>query len=218
MPEISFQMPLTRRGVRVVAAILVVGPAVAQTAASQSSVPSQAQSPLVVVRDTGGTVPAGQYLSFALEAIDSPEVSPLVHFPVVSTKLAAGDFLVVGLRLPNSQLLPQPIFVIGDDERSKAWLKQWSRALVQLGALGFVVNATDREGFKALMRLADGVRLSPSDGAWFQDLLVGAGATTYPLIVFTNGQIAGTPARAPINAPVLGPVTGASSAASGDDQ
>ena len=151
-------------------------------------------SPLAVVRDTGSTVPAGQYLSFALEAIDSPEVSPLVHFPVVSTRLAAGEFAASSLRLPNNQLLPQPLFVIGDDERSKAWLKQWSRALIQLGALGFVVNVADADGFKALMRLADGVRLSPSDGTWLQDQLGAVGATSYPLIVLTNGQISATPA------------------------
>ena len=80
--------------------------------------------------------------------------------PVRSTQLSPGEVQRRVIRAPGLTAL----FLIGDDERSRAWLRQRQAALRELQAVGLVVNVESMAALTALRRLAPGLTLSPASG------------------------------------------------------
>src|SRR3546814_12637524 len=80
--------------------------------------------------------------------------------PVRSTQLSPGEVQRRVIRAPGLTAL----FLIGDDERSRAWLRQRQAALRELQAVGLVVNVESMAALTALRRLAPGLILSPASG------------------------------------------------------
>lgn len=76
------------------------------------------------------------------------------------------------------------LFLIGDDERSRAWLRQRQTALRELGAVGLVVNVKSMAALTALRRLAPGLTLSPVSG---DDLAQRLGLRHYPVLITATG-------------------------------
>ena len=62
-------------------------------------------------------------------------------YPVTSSALSPGEVLSRKIQAT----LPAPMFIVGDDAMSKAWLKQYHKRLSQLHATGFVVNVSSEE-------------------------------------------------------------------------
>src|SRR3546814_3217184 len=79
--------------------------------------------------------------------------------PVRSTQLSPGEVQRRVIRAPGLTAL----FLIGDDERSRAWLRQRQAALRELQAVGLVVNVESMAALTALRRLAPGLILSRSE-------------------------------------------------------
>ena len=77
-----------------------------------------------------------------------------------------------------------PLFLVGDDERSRAWLRQRSPRLHELDAVGLVVNITSVESLAALRALVPGLSLSPVAG---DDLAERLGLHHYPVLITATG-------------------------------
>jgi integrating conjugative element protein (TIGR03765 family) len=77
-----------------------------------------------------------------------------------------------------------PLFLVGDDDRSRAWLRQRRAALQELRAVGLVVNVATPEALVALRRLAPGLMLSPIAG---DDLAQRLGIRHYPVLITATG-------------------------------
>lgn len=165
----------------------------ATTAIAQTAKPAATQ-PLIVVEDLGGAsaLPYYQALNPQDAGPSQPTAAPFIPgvggpagaeaamLPVRSARLTPGDEPRRVIRAPG---LP-PLFLIGDDDRSRAWLRQRRSALQELRAVGLVVNVATPEALAALRRLAPGVTLSPVSG---DDLAQRLGIRHYPVLITGTG-------------------------------
>jgi integrating conjugative element protein (TIGR03765 family) len=161
----------------------------AATAAVQAT-----SEPLIVVEDRGGTSALPYYQALSPQDSDHtppPVPAPLPHagsaadaeaamLPVRSARLAPGDEPRRVIRAPG--LLP--LFLVGDDDRSRTWLRQRRAALQELRAVGLVVNVATPEALAALRRLAPGLMLSPISG---DDLAQRLAIRHYPVLITATG-------------------------------
>src|SRR5690606_27890642 len=92
-----------------------------------------------------------------MPAIPTQRFSEADMLPVRSALLTPGT---VGRREIHAPGL-RPLFLVGDDQRSRAWLRHRADALLELGAIGLVVNVESPNGLAELRRLAPGLTLSP---------------------------------------------------------
>lgn len=154
-----------------------------------------APSSLVVVEDRGGVSALPYYLALNLQprrSDEAPVVPPLIpaapsaaggdagRLPVRSLLLTPGAVTRRVIQAPGLS----PIFLIGDDSRSRAWLHQRIDALRQLNAIGFIVNVESSEALDGLRRLAPGLALVPVSG---DDLARRLGLSHYPALITSTG-------------------------------
>jgi len=78
----------------------------------------------------------------------------------------------------------KPIFLIGDDSRSRAWLRANTEKLHALRAVGFVVQVESEEALRSLRHLAPNLILVPASG---DDLAQRLGLRHYPVLVTATG-------------------------------
>ncbi|WP_413817601.1 integrating conjugative element protein [Pseudomonas sp. MUP55] len=74
----------------------------------------------------------------------------------------------------------QPLFLVGDDEKSRKWLSQRRDQLQQLQAVGLVVNVASAERFAEIQRWAGNLQLVPAPS---NDLAQRLGVQHYPLLI-----------------------------------
>lgn len=156
--------------------------------------PMLAQADALIVVDNRGGVSALPYYE-ALNLQPRAEVSaPRLEMPrppagvvneasmlpVRSMRLSPGE---VARRVIEAPGLP-PFFLVGDDQRSRAWLQQRAPRLRELGAVGLVVNISSAESLNALRALVPGLRLSPVAG---DDLAERLGLRHYPVLITATG-------------------------------
>ena len=148
---------------------------------------------LIVVEDRGGDSALPYY-----EGLDSPKGratssaprtrSPIrslseaeaALLPVRSARLSPGDEPPRAIRAPGLA----PIFLVGDDERSQAWLRERYPALREMRAVGLVVNVSSPASLAALRRLVPGLPLSPASG---DDLAERLGLSHIPVLITASG-------------------------------
>ncbi|GAA0846179.1 MULTISPECIES: integrating conjugative element protein [Burkholderiaceae] len=170
-------------------AFLALGLLAATTVHAQTT-----SAPLIVVDDRGGVsaLPYYQALNPQDAGSDAPPASALAPhignptdaeaamLPVRSARLSPGDEPRRVIRAPGLT----PLFLVGDDDRSRAWLRQRQRALRDLQAVGLVVNVASPEALASLRRLAPGLMLSPVSG---DDLAGRLGIRHYPVLITATG-------------------------------
>lgn len=100
--------------------------------------------------------------------------------PVRSARLSPGDEPRRVIRAPGLT----PLFLVGDDDRSRAWLRQRQTALHDIQAVGLVVNVASAEALASLRHLAPGLMLSPVSG---DDLAGRLGIRHYPVLITATG-------------------------------
>lgn len=149
---------------------------------------------LIVVADLGGESTAAYFASISSQHPQSEPVTPeegipslptaplkvTVMLPVSTPELTPGNVDAKTLHLPGMT----PIFLIGDDELSRKWLQLRLSSLVQLNALGLVVNVSSESGLDALSKLAGGLKLLPVSGS---DLAKRLGLSHYPVLLTEKG-------------------------------
>lgn len=97
-------------------------------------------------------------------------------FPIHTPELSPGEVMAT----PTQLLLPQPLFIIGCDARSRQWLSQFSGRLQQIGAVGLVVEAETLADYQAMVALAPGLRLSPAPASQLAQQLA---LRHYPVLI-----------------------------------
>ena len=168
--------------------IAAIGLLTTSTAFAQS-----ASTPLIVVEDRGGASALPYYQSLDPQPEHATPPAPIpaprvgnaadaeaAMLPVRSTQLSPGEVQRRVIRAPGLTAL----FLIGDDERSRAWLRQRQAALRELQAVGLVVNVESMAALTALRRLAPGLILSPASG---DDLAQRLGLRHYPVLITATG-------------------------------
>lgn len=100
--------------------------------------------------------------------------------PVRSAHLAHGDVAPRAIQAPGFT----PMFLVGDDQRSHAWLRQRAPALRELGAVGLVVQVESPQALASLRALAPGLMLAPASG---DELAERLGLRHYPVLVTATG-------------------------------
>lgn len=144
---------------------------------------------LIIVADHGGTSALPYYEALNLQPraevsappieIPRPPAKPFNEadmLPVRSMQLSPGD---VARRLIEAPGMP-PFFLVGDDNRSRAWLRQRALRIHELNAVGLVVNVKSAEALAALRALVPGLLLSPVAG---DDLAERLGLRHYPVLI-----------------------------------
>lgn len=152
-------------------------------------------TPLIVVEDRGGGSALSYYEVLNPQAVAADAPSPAsppqliagaagsseaAMLPVQSTLLSPGAVQPRPIHAPGLT----PVFLIGDDERSRIWLRQKHMTLRQVRAVGLVVNVVSLDGLEALRRLAPELTLSPVSG---NDLAQRLGITHYPVLITATG-------------------------------
>lgn len=156
---------------------------------------TQAQSaPLVVVEDHGGTSALPYYQALDLPPRQNKTSPPHISvppsggktfseadmLPVHSKRLSPGDEPRRLIQAPGLT----PVFLIGDDERSRAWLLERKATLHEISAIGLVVNVGSAEALAGLRKLAPELTLSPVSG---DDLAQRLGLRHYPVLITAGG-------------------------------
>lgn len=149
--------------------------------------PAWAGDALEVIHDSGRSVPLAPYVAQIVGDADDASVMDGLRFPY-RTQLRAGVLRQDGLPVFNSKWLTQPVFVLAADDLSMRWLAFNHDKLVQLKAVGIVVQAGSPAAFKMLQRLAKPLHLAPETGKYLTEQLARAGAGVYPVLVHSNGR------------------------------
>lgn len=84
--------------------------------------------------------------------------------PVTPAPLTVGQ---VKRQLVHYPQLPQPIFLIGKDTESLAWLQEHKARLQTLKAIGFLIEANTPEEWKAIQASAAELPIIPANGSIF---------------------------------------------------
>lgn len=96
--------------------------------------------------------------------------------PVRSTSLTPGPVE----RRPLSATGLPAFFLIGDDARSRTWLKQRLAALIKLKAVGLVINIESKAALDNLRQVARGLTLTPVSA---DDLAQRLNLQHYPVLI-----------------------------------
>lgn len=150
---------------------------------------------LIIIEDRGGVSALPYYQALDLPPMGTP-IAPPAHIEVPeapSQPFSEADMLPVksALLSPGSvERRPiqapglQPLFLVGDDELSRTWLRQHAASLLELNAVGLVVNFDSAEGLARLRELAPGLTLSPVSG---DDLAQRLELRHYPVLITATG-------------------------------
>lgn len=150
---------------------------------------------LTVVEDFGGTSALPYYRALNLQtAAPQDRASPQLPIP---TSPSAADREANLLPVHSALLSPgtvvrrvieapglSPIFLLGDDLRSHAWLQQHFQTLRSLHATGIVVQVESTQALTALRQLAQGLPLEPASG---DDIARRLHIDHYPVLITATG-------------------------------
>ena len=165
--------------------------------AGASLLPIVALAQLANIYDSGNTRPLAPFLAAFGETMPAPSVHrPLDQpdnlgaadlsrlLPIHSPGLTPGPVTRRPLRLPNNGTLPRPFFLIGADERSRAWLATHRERLAAIGAVGMLVQAESVGDIEAIARIADGLSILPASAA---DIARVLGIEHVPVLISRRG-------------------------------
>lgn len=146
---------------------------------------AQAGSSLIVIYDSGDTLPIAPYLPKRSEPQPKlpkqPSASKAFQLPIETPSMSPGGVKVTAKPL---KYLQQPLFLVGTDARSKSWLKAKRDQLVKLNAVGLLVQANTVKDIQAMQALAKGLRLIPASAESFAKPL---SLTHYPVLISKDG-------------------------------
>ena len=154
--------------------------------------PLTSHAELNVIADLGGQDAAPYFvainkqpgMSMENDTTSSPP-SPVLQgeaamLPVLTPELRPGSVPDRPLQLPGIGAL----FLIGDDDLSREWLKANAGALAEQHAAGMIVNVTDMDAMRELRELAPGVSLAPASGS---ELARRLQIAHYPVLITDTG-------------------------------
>lgn len=137
-----------------------------------------------VIVDTGKTVSAIKYRHDIGQQQPPPARPGVGEF--VSPRTPEMTVGRVNARKVNLPYLPNPLFLIGTDKTSQAWLNKHANALKKAGAKGLIINSDSPNALKRTIQAGQGVQLSPASGT---ELAKRFKLRHYPVLI-TRQQIA----------------------------
>lgn len=163
-------------------------------------IPNCALSAPVVIYDSGKSQPIDNYVSvFEGPKRFSPPTDPQavarlqlelkrrmevagekaysVQVPINSTVWKAGKIVSRDAYYPN---LMRPIFVVGADETSLAWLKKWRAQLKEKKAIGWIVQAKNEQELRAIDAAGAGLMFMAVGGEKISKLF---NLNSYPVLI-----------------------------------
>lgn len=156
--------------------------------------PAFAQSPpLMVVEDQGGVSALPYYHTLDLPPRQGQLAPPAAPPAPPTRSYSESDMLPVRSARLSPGIEPRrviqapgltPMFLIGDDSRSRAWMTERGAQLRELNAIGLVVDVASAEAIAELRALAPGLTLSPVSG---DDLAQRLGLRHYPVLITATG-------------------------------
>ena len=131
--------------------------------------PTQPLAPLLDVFDQRGALP------------DPPPSmqragDPAELLPIRSTGLAPGVLQSRAIPLP----LTRPVFLIGADAESLRWLSDHHQRLMDMGAIGMLVQADTLDDLAAVAAAADGLSILPASAS---DIAAALQISVYPVLI-----------------------------------
>lgn len=155
------------------------------------SVPAAAQAALTVVADLGGQSTAEYFAGINAQrgesdappqSVSPEKLKPVVTsvLPISTPELTPGTVEARPLHLPGMRAT----FLIGDDEMSRRWLALRRDQLIQLNAVGYVVNVANVAAWNDLQQQASGLELVPVSGS---DLAGRLNLSHYPVLISEKG-------------------------------
>lgn len=154
------------------------------------SLNASANDKLIVIYDSGDTLPIAPYIpeefkrnaEAAIPSINLPkQIKPIKLFPITTPSMTPGIVDATSKSLPY---LKRPLFLIGSDELSRQWLQQQREHLLQLNAVGLLIEVNDKPTAEAIQKLGNGLPIIPSSAESFAPQL---GLTHYPVLVSQHG-------------------------------
>lgn len=134
-----------------------------------------------ILYDSGRTNPIGLYVeTLRMPDAGVPALPPQVMpnpLPVRTPGVSPGPVRARPVDLPQ---LPRPLFLIGADELSKAWLARHRAVLKKHGAVGLLIQAASQADLDAIAALADGLPIVPASAA---DLMKQLRLQHYPVLI-----------------------------------
>ena len=97
--------------------------------------------------------------------------------PIRTPEMSSGP---VAARAVDAKMLDRPFFILGSDRRSQAWLSSNHDRLVQLQAVGLLVQAETAQDLRVIADLGVGIRIAPIPGS---DLATRLGLKHYPVLI-----------------------------------
>lgn len=143
---------------------------------------------LTVVQDTGRTVMSVQHLTRALHSAAADDETPFVSFPVHTPAMTAGTLVRDPQVVQIEPWMTRPIFIVGSEPHSAAWLDTNNEVLTKLQASGLVISVPDVTTFKAMRRKSD-LPLLPTQAPALVHTLAANGITHYPIVIFESGRV-----------------------------
>lgn len=138
------------------------------------------------IYDSGETLPIARYYEHLAPADGTPPPAPPVSLmndllPIRTPELSPGDVAARPLQRPA---LTRPLFLIGSDARSLAWLTRHRARLLSLQAVGMLVQAENRDDLARVARAASGVPIMPAPATTVAHAF---GLTHYPVLISRTG-------------------------------
>ena len=154
-------------------------------------VPLVAQAELTVIYDSGNTQPLAPFLE-VIEDIETPQQQPAPTnnqlgaadlknlLPIKSPGLSPGPIQPQAVKRPFTR----PFFLIGSDALSQQWLSQYRDRLLEIGAVGMLVQAKTAADLEAVAKIGQGLQIMPASGS---DIAQALGIKHYPVLVSKEG-------------------------------
>ncbi len=135
-----------------------------------------------VIAQVGPTVAVSLYLKSIDEGVHNTQII-LPKNKMASMNLVANTKALtpgpVKTKKIHAPLLAQPIYLIGDDDFSKRWLKKYVARLQAIHAVGFIVNARSHQTIKDLEKQFH-LQLIPINGTAISHHF---GLSHYPVLI-----------------------------------
>lgn len=162
--------------------------AVIASLAAAIAATGMAQAAPIIIHDTGRGLSLAPY--YAPLKGTAAETAPPVRvpdsvadglLPIHTPEMSPGS---VAKRPLNKPELTQPLFLIGPDARSLAWLRRHRERLIQINAIGMLVEANTLSDLQAVAAISKGLRIMPASASDIARLL---GLTHYPVLIARSG-------------------------------
>lgn len=140
---------------------------------------------VTIIYDSGNTYSIAPYVpgrvdSEVVRVVPNQNFAPF-QLPIETPSMRPGRVTVTPMSL---RYLQQPLFLVGSDPASQAWLEDKKQELTQINAVGLLIEAKDMSDVELMLSIAGDLRLVPASAQGFAEKL---GLTYYPVLLSKDG-------------------------------